>query len=436
MIMKKLVKSIILSSLLLSGCERLDINININNSSSSILNNSSTISYENSENSTTSTLIESTSTEKINNHEELIKLLNEIEFKNSVFSFDGKEHSIVIKEELPNGVKVEYENNNKINVGEYEVTANFLDNNDNFIIDKKATMNIIKGGLPGVSFQDQTFYYTGEAFFMEISGELPEGVGVCYVGNGQTEVGTYTVIAHFEDVTGNYYVPDLEATMTIEPELKHTVTLVKNNGEEDSTRTIRHGKTFVEPEYEMQYYEIDGWYLDPECEKERWNFAVDTVTEDITLYAKWEVDMEDWIWRLARIASKSTIMLFVRAYNSNGALIGGGRFGSGMVIAKEVDPTDGKEYYYALTNNHVVTAQNGHNMVAFDHRVIHIYDHYQNVYEAEVLAESNKFDLALVRFDTTWEVEGVAGSFGDPNYENGNTLLKSLNSLMKILKLD
>ena len=90
--MKKLVKSIILSSLLLSGCERLDINININNSSSSILNNSSTISYENSGNSTTSTLIESTSTEKINNHEELIKFLNEIEFKNSVFSFDGKEH--------------------------------------------------------------------------------------------------------------------------------------------------------------------------------------------------------------------------------------------------------------------------------------------------------------------------------------------------------
>ena len=265
--MKKLVKSIILSSLLLSGCERLDINININinNSSSSISNNSSTISYENSENSTTSTLIESTSTEKINNHEELIKFLNEIEFKNSVFSFDGKEHSIVINEELPNGVIVEYENNNKINVGEYEVTANFLDNNDNFIIDKKATMNIIKGGLPGVSFQDQTFYYTGEAFFMEISGELPEGVGVSYVGNGQTEVGTYTVIAHFEDVTGNYYVPDLEATMTIEPELKHTVTLVKNNGEEDSTRTIRHGKTFVEPEYEMQYYEIEGWYLEPEC---------------------------------------------------------------------------------------------------------------------------------------------------------------------------
>ena len=76
--MKKLVKSIILSSLLLSGCERLDINININinNSSSSILNNSSTISYENSGDSTKSTLIESTSTEKINNHEELIKFLN------------------------------------------------------------------------------------------------------------------------------------------------------------------------------------------------------------------------------------------------------------------------------------------------------------------------------------------------------------------------
>ena len=174
----------------------------------------------------------------------------------------------------------------------------------------------------------------------------------------------------------------------------------------------------------MDYYVIEGWYTDPECEKERWNFAVDTVTEDITLYAKWEVDMEDWIWRLGRIASKSTIMLFVRAYNSKGALIGGGGFGSGMVIAKEVDETDGKEYYYALTNNHVVTAQNGDKMVSFDHRVVHIYDHYQNVYEAEVLAESNKYDLALVRFDTTWEVESVAGQFADPNYEKGEFAIK------------
>jgi exo-beta-1,3-glucanase (GH17 family) len=41
-------------------------------------------------------------------------------------------------------------------------------------------------------------------------------------------------------------------------EEKHTVTLVKNNGEANATRQIRHGKTFVEPEYEMQYYVIEG----------------------------------------------------------------------------------------------------------------------------------------------------------------------------------
>ena len=224
--------------------------------------------------------------------------------------------------------------------------------------------------------------------------------------------------------TGNSSNTSSSVSTITTSEEKHTVTLVKNNGEANATRQIRHGKTMIEPEFKMDYYVIEGWYTDPECEKERWNFAVDEVTEDITLYAKWEVDMEDWLWRLARIASKSTIMLFVRTYNSKGALIGGGGFGSGMVIAKEVDPTDGVEYYYALTNNHVVTAQNGHNMVAFDKRVVHIYDHYQNVYEAEVLAESNKFDLALVRFDTTWEVEGVAGSFGDPSYEKGEYAIK------------
>ena len=425
--MKKLINGLALSMLLLTGCKS---GISYSSSSSSYYNSTSlsSSSYYNSTLSSESSIIstiESTSSEIEISKEELINFINDLDFNDKVFTFDGNEHSILINEELLYGIKVEYENNNNINVGEYEVIAKFMDINNDFIIDRKATMNIIEGGLPGVSFQDQTFYYTGEAFYMEITGELPEGVGVSYVGNGQTEVGTYTVIAHFVDITGNYYVPDLEATMTIEPESKHTVTLVKNNGEEDSTRTIRHGKTFIEPEFKMDYYVIEGWYTDPECEKGRWDFETDIVTEDITLYAKWEVDMEDWIWRLARIASKSTIMIYARSYNSNGALIGGASLGSGVVIAKEVDETDGKEYYYALTNNHVVTAQNGKNMVSFDHRVIHIYDHYQNIYhDAEVLAESNKYDLALVRFDTTWEVESVAGAFADQNYANGEYAIK------------
>ena len=425
--MKKLINGLALSMLLLTGCKS---GISYSSSSSSYYNSTSlsSSSYYNSTLSSESSIIstiESTSSEIEISKEELINFINDLDFNDKVFTFDGNEHSILINEELLYGIKVEYENNNNINVGEYEVIAKFMDINNDFIIDRKATMNIIEGGLPGVSFQDQTFYYTGEAFYMEITGELPEGVGVSYVGNGQTEVGTYTVIAHFVDITGNYYVPDLEATMTIEPESKHTVTLVKNNGEEDSTRTIRHGKTFIEPEFKMDYYVIEGWYTDPECEKGRWDFETDIVTEDITLYAKWEVDMEDWIWRLARIASKSTIMIYARSYNSNGALIGGASLGSGVVIAKEVDETDGKEYYYALTNNHVVAAQKDKLMVNFDHRVIHIYDHYQNIYhDAEVLAESNKYDLALVRFDTTWEVESVAGAFADPNYANGEYAIK------------
>ena len=416
--MKKLINGLALSMLLLTGCKS-GISDSSSNSSyyNSILSSESNIVSTSKSNIASTS--ESTSSQIEISKEELIEFINNLDFNDEVFTFDGKEHSILINEELVYGIKVQYENNNNINVGEYEIIAKFFDINNNFIIDRKATMNIIKGGLTGISFQDQTFYYTGEMFYMEITGELPEGVGVSYVGNGQTEVGTYTVVAHFVDFTGNYYVPDLEATMTIEPELKHTVTLVKNNGEEDSTRTIRHGKTFIEPEYEMQYYVIEGWYTDPECEKERWNFAVDTVTEDITLYAKWEVNMEDWIWRLSRLASKSTIMLFVTTYDSNGGE--SKRFGSGVVIAKEIDETDGKEYYYALTNNHIVVAQNNHGiMVNYESRVIHVYDHYQNIYyDAEVLAESNKYDLALIRFDTTWEVESIAGAFADPNYENG-----------------
>jgi uncharacterized repeat protein (TIGR02543 family) len=32
---------------------------------------------------------------------------------------------------------------------------------------------------------------------------------------------------------------------------------------------------------------FDGWYKDNGTFKNKWNFATDTLTEDITLYARW-----------------------------------------------------------------------------------------------------------------------------------------------------
>ena len=203
---------------------------------------------------------------------------------------------------------------------------------------------------------------------------------------------------------------------------KHKVTFVYNNGEESITRNISHGKTVVEPTVERQYYKLEGWYTDEACEVERWNFGVDKVNEDITLYAKWEVDFENWVWRLGRQASKSTIMLKVTHYNvdENGNFTGnpkGQGFGSGVIFAKK----DG--YYYALTNNHVVanSAKNSEGMDVMNYTTkphIVVYDHYINPYTAELIFTLNRYDLALVRFKTESDdyTYSPSGSMIDPDY--------------------
>ena len=209
---------------------------------------------------------------------------------------------------------------------------------------------------------------------------------------------------------------------------KHTVTFVYNNGAEDSSRSIRHNTTVVEPIIEKQFYKLEGWYTDKECKVERWNFGVDKVTQDVTLYANWEVDFENWVWRLGRQASKSTIMLKVTHYTEyneetkefSGNIDGQG-YGSGVIFAKR----DG--YYYALTNNHVVAnstkkkLENGTTVDIMKYTTtpkIMVYDHYLNPYSAELILAMNRYDLALIRFKTRSDdyTYSPSGGMIDPDY--------------------
>ncbi|MCI7242841.1 MAG: InlB B-repeat-containing protein [Lachnobacterium sp.] len=55
----------------------------------------------------------------------------------------------------------------------------------------------------------------------------------------------------------------------------------------DSTETVVKGRRIAEPtEPDVEGYEIEGWYKDS-AYTQKWNFATDTITEDMTLYAKW-----------------------------------------------------------------------------------------------------------------------------------------------------
>lgn len=74
----------------------------------------------------------------------------------------------------------------------------------------------------------------------------------------------------------------------------YTVTYDENGGQTyDTTQTVRYnGKTSAPlPAPSYPGYTFDGWYKDEECNTV-WDFAVDTVTGDTTLYADWVVNLD------------------------------------------------------------------------------------------------------------------------------------------------
>lgn len=75
-----------------------------------------------------------------------------------------------------------------------------------------------------------------------------------------------------------------------------SVTFDSNGGSQVSPYTgVEYGSTINEPSTpEKLEQDFDGWYKDSEFET-AWDFANDTVTEDVTLYAKWVE------WRKSRI---------------------------------------------------------------------------------------------------------------------------------------
>ncbi|MCL2609609.1 MAG: InlB B-repeat-containing protein, partial [Treponema sp.] len=73
--------------------------------------------------------------------------------------------------------------------------------------------------------------------------------------------------------------------------IHHAVTFEAGGGRPaPETGLVAHGARIVVPQaMTMDNYGFGGWFTDSGLTRE-WNFAVDTVTESLTLYAKWEPD--------------------------------------------------------------------------------------------------------------------------------------------------
>ena len=127
--------------------------------------------------------------------------LEGIVFEDMTVTYDGSEKNLLAVN-LPEGVSVVYEGNGKINVGQYTVKAKFYDG-DKLLLEKSATLTIVPFTLSGISFEDMTFDYDGEAKSIFVSGTIPDDIRVIYEGNGKTDIGSDGVIARFESDNEN-----------------------------------------------------------------------------------------------------------------------------------------------------------------------------------------------------------------------------------------
>jgi len=132
--------------------------------------------------------------------------------------------------DYPSGIKVTVTIKDKdgnvvdaiTNAGEYTVIYSFkVDPQYAPIPDKIVTITVQQGVYPeSIIFEDKSVKYDGTAFTIEAA-NLPEGVSVEYLLNGEpfvgvTEVGTYSVTAKFTHSNPNYKpIPDKTATLTV-----------------------------------------------------------------------------------------------------------------------------------------------------------------------------------------------------------------------------
>ncbi|MGG5506922.1 MULTISPECIES: FG-GAP-like repeat-containing protein [unclassified Myroides] len=137
--------------------------------------------------------------------------LLDIVFENGQFEYDGTAKSILITQNLPEGVTVTYVGNNQTEIGTYRVTA-LLNGGTNYQDRELEARMIIRHQLAGLVLEDAVFEYDGTVKALAVRGELPEGVTVSYANNEKIDAGTYRVTA---TISGGERYGDLVLTANL-----------------------------------------------------------------------------------------------------------------------------------------------------------------------------------------------------------------------------
>ena len=150
-----------------------------------------------------------------NKNGDLMDISDKFDFDAKSFTFDDDYHNIYVTGDFPSSITIEYTNNNKKDVGSYDVVATISDSSNKYIFPKTlhATMTILPADM-NIEFNDVTFTFNDTEREYLIYG-LDDRYSVTYYNNKHTEVGEYEVIAVIHDKLGNYNDLVLTATMII-----------------------------------------------------------------------------------------------------------------------------------------------------------------------------------------------------------------------------
>ena len=206
--------------------------------------------------------------------------LSGVKFDSVECYYDGNAHEVEVdKSTLPDGALVTYDKQTSyVDAGEYVVTATIkADGYKDLVL--SATVKIKKAILQGITFDPVVIDWDGQlhgAFIEYEKGELPSGVSVTYVGNGQREVGVYDIIAKFETSANYEPIADMKTTLTINE--KYFSVTFDDGISQPVVRVVAHGQSLEDIPAPSAKTGYDG----------AWNRTVfENVLEDVTVSANY-----------------------------------------------------------------------------------------------------------------------------------------------------
>ncbi|MCR5231135.1 MAG: trypsin-like peptidase domain-containing protein, partial [Acholeplasmatales bacterium] len=160
----------------------------------------------------------------------------------------------------------------------------------------------------------------------------------------------------------------------------YTVTFILNNGYVYQSVTTSENKVLRPENPKKEYASFIGWATNLDYQ-ELFNFN-SKITSNVVLYAKYSYDYVS----LFNKASSDVVISNVRVelWKEGSNETKPKALGSGVIVHES------NNYYYCLTNNHVVYDSDNNTFIK-------IVDAYNNEYEGMVLCKDATYDLALIR---------------------------------------